>query len=458
MAMELEEFEQLHAAFQQFTRRYGPVFGGWAAQDRGAQYLQGLLLGRAERRNAENLAEQVAGATPRALQRFLTEAPWSVERVTDRLQADVAALLEGPDGVWVVDETGFVKQGRQSVGVARQYSGTLGQVGNCQVGVFLGYAGERGQALVDARLYLPASWTGPEGTQDRARCRAAGVPDAVPFQTKPALALGMLRAAREREQLRARWVTGDEVYGGNPAFRDALAGDGYWYVLEVPSSTLLRALRPDAPPPVPVGDGWTQRFDLDPVQPVGDLAAALPAERWHLLEIAEGAQGPRIYRWAQQRVREIRDGVLGAERELLLRTNPDGTELRHYLANTPAGVSLLVLGRIASARWTIETGFEQAKGEAGLDEYEVRSWAGWHHHIILALLASLFLLQVRLDWGGKPAPVDDPASGAGVARAAAAATLGPGRTGRLARADPGPERGSPERARLAPPAGAAAPA
>lgn len=443
--MEPAEFERLTEEFRRFARRYGPLFGGWAAQDRGAQYLQGLLLGRAERRNAENLAEQVDGASPRALQRFLTEAPWPVDRVIDRLQEDTATLLESPDGTWVVDETGFTKQGTKSVGVARQYSGTLGKVGNCQVGVFLGYASERGQALVDSRLYLPERWTA-----DRARCRAAGVPDRVAFQTKPELALAMLRAARARDQLHARWVTGDEVYGGNPAFRDGLEVDGYWYVLEVPSSTMLRASRADAPPPEPLGGGWTRRPDLGPLRTVAELAVELPADRWHLLEGAEGAQGPRIYRLARQRVREVRAGVLGADRELLLRTNPDGSEPRYYLANTPPGVSLLVLGRVASTRWTIETGFEQAKGEAGLDEYEVRSWAGWHHHITLALLASLFLLQIRLDWGGKPAPVDDPASGPSAPRTAAAPTLERDRLGGLARPNPGPERGGQKRPRVSP--------
>jgi SRSO17 transposase len=443
--MEPAAFARLTEVFRQFARRYGPLFGGWAAQDRGEQYLQGLLLGRAERRNAENLAEQVEGATPRALQRFLTEAPWRVDRVTERLQVDVATLLESPDAAWVVDETGFTKQGTKSVGVARQYSGTLGKVGNCQVGVFLGYASERGQTLVDSRLYLPERWS-----DDRARCRAAGVPDSVPFQTKPELALAMLRAARARGQLQARWVTGDEVYGGNPAFRDGLEADGYWYVLEVPSPTIVREIRLNAPPPEPLGDGWTRRTDLGPLRTVAELAAELPADRWHLLEVAEGAQGPRIYRLAQQRVHEVRAGALGAEREVLLRTNPDGSEPRYYLANTPPGVSLRVLGRVASTRWTIETGFEQAKGEAGLDEYEVRSWAGWHHHITLALLASLFLLQVRLDWGGKSAPVDDPASRPGAARNAAQEALERDRPGRLARPDPGPERGGPRRARLAP--------
>jgi SRSO17 transposase len=435
--MERTEFERLTEDFQRFGRRYGPLFGGWAAQERGEQYVRGLLVGGAERRNAENLAEQVEGATPRALQRFLSEAPWSVERVIERLQEDVAALLESPDGVWVVDETGFAKQGTKSVGVARQYSGTLGKVGNCQIGVFLGYASARGQALVDARLYLPERWT-----DNRARCRAAGVPDEVPFQTKPELALTLLRQARAWGHLQARWVTGDEVYGGSPAFRDALAADGYWYVLEVPGPTPVCPLRPDATPLAPLAPGSARpRADLEPPKTVAELAAGLAPERWQLLTVTEGAQGPRVYQVAKQRVREVRDGVIGAEREVLLRRNPDGSELRLYLANTPRGVALLVLARIASARWTIETGFEQAKGEAGLDEYEVRSWAGWHHHITLALLASLFLLQVRGDWGGKPTRVDDPAGQSGAARTAAATDLDRGRPGGLAAADPGAERG-----------------
>ena len=245
-------------------------------------------------------------------------------------------------------------------------------------------------------------------------------------------------------------MTGDEVYGGNPAFRDALEADGSWYVLEVPTPTLVRAVRPDAPPPEPLGGGWSLRADLEPVQTVAELVAALPADRWHLLEVADGAQGPRIYQFAKQRVREVRGGVLGAERELLARRNPDGSEMRRYLANTPRGVPLLVLGRVASARWTIETGFEQAKGEAGLDEYEVRSWPGWYHHVTLALLASLFLLQVHQDWGGKSARADDPAGRSGAARAAASASLDGGRPGRLARPDAGQERRRETLARQAP--------
>jgi SRSO17 transposase len=434
--MDATEFARVAETFATFVRRYAPLFGTWASQDRGEQYLRGLLLGGAERRNAENLAEQVEGATPRALQRFLTEAPWPTERVIDRLQQDVAVELETPDAVFVVDETGFAKQGTKSVGVQRQYSGTLGKVANCQVGVFLGYASERGQALVDARLYLPEGWT-----DEPARCAAAGVPAAVGFRTKPELALALLRAARERGHLQARWVTGDAVYGGNPTFRDALDADGWWYVLEVPSPTLVCPLVAAGAPPAPLQPGtWRPRPDLAPPGTVADLAAALPPDRWHLEHVADGAQGPRLYHVARQRVREVRDDVVGGELTVLFRRNPDGSELKSYLANAPAGVPTLTLARVGSARWTIETGFEQAKGEAGLDEYEVRSWAGWHHHITLALLAGLFLLQLRRQWGEKPAGADAAPGEPAAARAAPASDLEPRDPVGLARRNPDPER------------------
>jgi SRSO17 transposase len=444
--MDAGEFDRVADRFAAFIRRYAPLFGTWASQDRGEQYLRGLLLGGAERRNAENLAEQVDGATPRALQRFLTEAPWSTERVVDRLQQDVAVELESPDAVFVVDETGFAKQGTKSVGVQRQYSGTLGKVANCQVGVFVGYASERGQALVDARLYLPEGWTDAP-----ARGAAAGVPAEVGFQTKPELALALLRAARARGHLQGRWVTGDAVYGGNPAFRDALDADGFWYVLEVPSTTLVCPLVAAGAPPAPLAPGtWRPRPDLAPPCTVAEVAAALPPDHWHLEHVADGAQGPRRYQLARRRVREVRDDVVGGELTVLFRRHPDGSELKSYLVNAPAAVPTLTLARVGSARWTIETGFEQAKGEAGLDEYEVRSWAGWHHHVTLALLAGLFLLQLRRQWGGKPAGAHAAPGEPGAARAAATPDLESHGPVGLARRDPDAERRRDAVARQAP--------
>ena len=433
--MDPSELERLSERFAALTRRYGPLFGSWGGWDHGEQYLRGLLVGGDERRNAENLAEHVDGATPRALQRFLSEAPWSSDRVVERIQEDVAPLLEEPDAVFVVDETGFTKQGTKSVGVARQYSGTMGKVGNCQIGVFLGYASGRGHALVDARLYLPEAWT-----DDPDRCRAGGVPEAVGVATKPALALAMVRQARAHGHLQARWVTGDEVYGGNPTFREALDSDGLWYVLEVPSTTGVCPVTGPAPTTPPVEGGrWRTREDLGWPTTLSDLAAGL-ADSWQVLTIGLGAQGPRTYQFAHQRVRDFRAGVVGREQTAVFRRNLDGSELKLYLTNAPPGVPLLLLGQVASRRWTIETGFEQAKGEVGLDEYEVRGWRGWHHHIALALLAGLFLLQLRQELGGKSARPHHPASEPDPPPAPAPPDLEPRRSARVAPDDPDPQR------------------
>jgi SRSO17 transposase len=296
--MDAAELDQVADRFVVLARRYGPLFGGWGGWERGEQYLRGLLVGGDERRNAENLAEHVDGATPRALQRFLSEASWSTERVIEQIQADVGLLLEEPDAVFVVDETGFAKQGTKSVGVARQYSGTLGKVGTCQIGVFLGYASSRGHALIDARLYLPEAWT-----DDPDRCRAAGVPDEVGFATKPVQALAMVRQARATGRLQARWVTGDAVYGGNPGFRDALDGDGLWYLLEVPTTTGVCPVAGAGPVTPPVAGRWRQRDDLGRPTTIGEVADGVPADQWQTLTIGLGAQGPRVYQFAQHRVR-----------------------------------------------------------------------------------------------------------------------------------------------------------
>jgi SRSO17 transposase len=434
--MDPAELDRLSDRFAVLSRRYGPLFGSWGGWERGEQYLRGLLVGGDDRRNAENLAEHVDGATARTLQRFLSEAPWSADRVIGYIQEDVAPLLAEPDAVFVVDETGFAKQGTKSVGVARQYSGTLGKVGNCQIGVFLGYASARGHALIDARLYLPEEWT-----DDRDRCRAAGVPDEVGFATKPAQALAMVRQARSAGHLQARWVTGDEVYGGNPGFRDALHDDGFWYLLEVPTTTGVCPVTGAAPTTPLLAGPWRQRDDLGRPTTIGELAEGLPAAQWQTLTIGLGAQGPRVYQFAQQRVREFRAGVLGRELTAVFRRNPDGTERKLYLTNAPPGVPLLLLGQVASRRWTIETGFEQTKGEVGLDEYEVRSWRGWHHHVALALLAGLFLLQLKQEVGGKSAGPHDPASEPDPSPAPTTPDLEPRRPPGLARGHPGPQRG-----------------
>ena len=300
--MNQNEFDRVAMTFATFHKEFAPLFGRKESQQRSEQYVRGLLVQQTDRRNAENIAEAIDHATPRALQRLLTDAPWPTEPIIDRLQGFLGARLNTPDGVFVVDESGFPKQGNKSVGVAPQYCGGLGKVANCQVGVFLAYVSERGHALVDKRLYLPEKWT-----NDAERCRGAAVPEGIPFQTKAELGLAMLRRARAAGHLTGKWITADENYGQVPSFRDALDAEGWWYVLEVPSCTTvferpLATLLPErAQDGRPLNRWHLLRQGIHP-QSVGAMAAKLAAKDWQVLTVAEGAQGPRRYQFAAVRV------------------------------------------------------------------------------------------------------------------------------------------------------------
>ena len=410
-------------SFARFHQEFAPLFGRTEARARSEQYLRGLLVQQTERRNAENLAEAIEGATPRSLQRFLTESPWGDSPVIDRLQSGVGQRLNQPAGVFVLDDTGFAKQGKKSVGVARQYSGTLGKVGNCQVGVFLAYVTAQGHALVDKALYLPREWT-----DDRQRCREAGVPEEIGYQSKAELGLGLLRQARQAGHLTTEWVTADSGYGEVPTLRDTLDTEGWRYVLEVPSNTHVFSQAAQVAVPVWSGRGrkpsQPQLVAGEPCsQNVQAVAASLLPADWHELTVAEGAQGPRIHQFAAVRVWESRAGLPGRACWLVLRRDLDGSEAKYYLSNAPADTPLLRLAQVAAMRWPIETEFQTEKGETGLDEYEVRTWLGWQHHITMALLAGAFLLSLQLDWGKKDAPDHPTANHTPAATPAAAAHL-----------------------------------
>jgi SRSO17 transposase len=366
-----------------------------------------LLVQAEERRNAENLSEALP-VSAHALQRFLTDARWEDEAVIAHLQAYLAPRLSHPEAVWAVDSSGFLKQGRKSVGVTHQYCGAVGKVANCQVGVFLAHVGPRGRALVDQRLFLPEEWT-----NDPERCDAAGIPKAERvYRSQTELALVMLQRAKARGRLGAEWVTGDDAFGQSPEFRDAVAAEGWLYVLEVPADTPVWPVAPTWETPVSAGRGRPPepRVVQSERQAVAVRAATLPPEAWHALTVAEGAQGPRTYRFAAERVRETRSRQPGKILWLLHRQNLDGTEARAYLSNAPEDTPLATLARVSASRWPIETEFEVEKSEVGLDEYEVRGWPGWHHHLTMCLLASAFLLTVQQEWGEKDAP-HHPAAG-----------------------------------------------
>ncbi len=427
--MDLEAFDRLEETFRQFHREFAPAFGRVEWRRRSQDYLRGLLVQAAERGNAENLAE-VVDASERVLQRFLSEAKWDDQAVLRKLQEYLAPRLNHPEAVFAVDESAFPKQGKKSVGVARQYCGALGKVAGCQVGVFLAHTGPRGRALVDQRLYLPREWTeAPE------RCTEAQVPaDQRAYQSKSALALALLRQAKAWGHLTAEWVTGDDEYGKSPEFRDGVAQEGWNYVLEVPGNTPVWPVETTWSTPPYSGRGRPPQPQPEAAErrEVRERAAALPPDAWHALTVAEGAQGPRTYLFAFERVRESRDREPGEELWLIHKQNLDGSEPRAYFSNAPAGTPPRTLARVSAARWPIETEFEDEKSHVALDEYEVRRWPGWHHHITMCLLASAFLLTLQQEWEKKDAPGDPTAGAPDRLRAFAAQALDPRRTTGLA--------------------------
>jgi SRSO17 transposase len=399
--LDLQAFKRIEASFRQFHAHFAPTFGRKQWRERSRDYLRALLVQASERGNAENLAEAIDGASARVLQRFLTEAAWDDGAVVHALQQYLAARLAHPDAVWIVDESDFPKQGKKSVGVSRQYCGPLGKLANCQAGIFLAYSSPRGRTLVDKRLFLPEEWT-----HEASRCAKAGVPQAEqPFQSKPQIALALLRRAKAWGHLTAAWVTGDDHYGQSPQFRDGVAGEGWRYVLEVPSTFPVWPVEAtwEQPPYRGVGRPPKPRPVVAQRQEVRERRAALLQEAWREITVAEGAQGARTYRFAFERVRESRDGKPGEELWLIHKENGDGSEPRAYFSNAPVETPVELLARVAMSRWPIETEFEEEKSQVALDEYEVRSWGGWHHHVTMSMLASAFLLTLTQEWGEKAA-------------------------------------------------------
>ena len=363
----LAQIGDWHDALRALQARIAPRFARPEVRNRAGRYLAGLL-GPVERRNGWGLAEQIGERTPDGVQRLVRTARWDADAVRDDLRAYVVDHFGDRAAVLVIDETGFLKKGTKSAGVARQYSGTAGRIENCQIGVFLAYAAPRGRAFLDRALYLPQAWA-----TDRERRAAAGIPADVPFATKPALARAMLARAFAAG-VPAAWVTGDSVYGSDSKLRLWLHGEQRPYVLAVTGAHH-------------VWRGGVQRR-------VAGVVATLPADAWQRLIVGAGSKGPRVFDWAH--IRLPYDTEPGFTQWLLARrsvTEPD--DLAYYRVFGPAATPLAELARVAGTRWTIEEGFERAKGEVGLDQYEVRRWEGWHRHITLGWLAHAFLEVTR---------------------------------------------------------------
>ena len=380
-------------AFAAYHARFTHLFFRAEVRERSARYLRGLLS-PVERKNGWQVAEAIGDPDPAGVQRLFYQAVWDADAVRDAYQQFVIDTFGDPQAVLVLDETGFLKKGTKSVGVQRQYSGTAGKVENCQLGVFLAYVTPRGHVLLDRRLYLPQVWA-----DDATRRAEARVPEEVTFQTMPELGRAMLEQAGEQGVPHA-WVTADERYGGDPKFLAGLEARAEPYVIAVPATTLVW---PDG---TTVTDGPGKlhilKASTSQPRPVREVVAEWPEDTWERVVVAAGSKGPRAYDWAARRVVASRDQWPGPTLRLLVRRSvADPTDRAYYLAFAPADTPLPALARVAAARWPVEQCFEEAKGEAGLDHYEVRQWPSWQRHITLAMLAHGFLAWQRREVGGK---------------------------------------------------------
>jgi SRSO17 transposase len=352
--------------------RLGPVVRRRELRESIGHYLDGLLSGL-ERKTGWLLAERVGEARPHRLQAVLGRGRWDAEAARDLVRAYALEALADRDGVLVVDETGFLKKGEHSVGVARQYSGTAGRIENCQVGVFLAYASRYGQALIDRRLFLPEAWV-----SDQTRRGKAGVPEEVAFATKPAIAREMITSALDAG-MPCAFVLADALYGSDKRLRVMLESREQPYVLAVRRNERLMTIE----------GGFATRD-------AAEIAAALPSSAWRRLAAGEGAKGPRLYDWARVRLLRLQEPPW--DHWLLVRRSlRDPSDQAYYVVFAPMETTLAELAGVAGLRWTIETCFGTAKEELGLDHCEARSWDGWHRHMTLCMAALAFLARLRAE-------------------------------------------------------------
>src|SRR5919112_1673130 len=352
--------------------RLGRLFGRPEPRRQVGLYLEGLLSA-AERKNGWQLAEEIGDARPWRTQRVLSHVLWDADAAQELCRDYVFEHLGAADGVLIVDETGFLKKGEHSVGVARQYSGTAGRIENVQIGVFLAYASSKGHALIDRELYLPKDWC-----EDADRRVAAAIPDEVDFATKPALAREMIGRALDAG-LPCAWVLGDEIYGSDRRLRMDLERREQPFVLAIRSNEKLWAVLDKR-----LGQHAASR-----------LATSLPARAWRRLSAGAGSKGERLYDWARLRLTRLQQPPW--EHWLLVRRScKDPTDLAYYVVYGPDQTTLATLAQVAGRRWAIEECFEVAKQEVGLADYEIRSRHGWYRHITLAMLALAFLVAMRV--------------------------------------------------------------
>ncbi len=387
---ELESYHEIYAGY--FQRR--------EQREHSLNYMQGLFS-NVPNKSTECMVLHMEGNNVnkiRAAQHFIARGAWDDGPILNQHWQEVEKDLGDANGVIILDGSDFPKQGKESVGVKRQWCGQLGKTANCQAGVFLGYASQKGYTLLHGSLYLPEEWlTDDEYAERREKC---DVPKDLTFQTKPELGLEMIRQVAQAGTLSFRWLTCDEAFGRDTKFLDAVA-EHLLYFAEIPHDTRLWQERPKTAVPEWSGRGrkpTNEQLVADEPAPrtVTDIVADLPADVWSRQIVKEGSKGPIEADFARLRVVAVRDGLPGPDVWLVLRRDRSTGELKAYLSNAHALTSFSTFVWLSGMRWPVETCFEDGKQELGLGDYQTRTWTGWHHHMTLCILAHFFLVRLQL--------------------------------------------------------------
>jgi SRSO17 transposase len=358
-----------------------------------------------ERKSIEPIALNIEGGNVRAMQRGISDASWDDDKIMFKHRDLVASDIGSPDGAIIFDESGFAKKGNESIGVARQYCGNLGKVDNCQVGVFAAYASEAGYSLVDKRLFIPEKWFGDEFKERRKKCN---LPEDIKFKTKPQLAVEMLNHLAKENILPFKYILADSVYGNSPEFieaADKLVGTTYF--VSVPFTTLCWLKEPVVVEKQYKYKGKKQRKKVlmdtkrKPIS-LGALARNTDSYFWYRRKVSEGTKGPIIYEFTRRRVRLSHEGIPQKEVWVIIRrTLGKYPEYSYYISNASTSARLPLFVWLSGMRWAIEQCFEETKSELGMDQYEVRKFTGWHHHIITCMLGHFFLWHLKIRLGEK---------------------------------------------------------
>ena len=393
----LHELREFHAMFADCFQRS-------ESREHFYRYMAGQI-GPLERKTIEPIAMATEGGNIRTIQRFVSDAPWDEEKMIAKYRSLVSLDFGNPNAALVFDESSFVKKGKESIGVARQYCGTLGKVENCQLGVFTAYVSESGYALVDKRIFIPEKWFSDDYHDRRKKCN---LPDEVVFRTKPELAAEMLKAISKENELPFKYILADTVYGVSPEFISAAeALQDKTYFVSIPKDTQCWLRQPMTITKEYQWRGKTRKKTMlsDPKgKPlsVSTLAKNTSDFFWYRRQVSEGAKGPIVYEFTRRKVILASSGLPQKTVWLLIkRTIGSDQEYSYYISNASRSTSLRTLVWLSGLRWAIEQCFEETKTELGMDHYEIRKYPGWHHHILTCMLAHYFLWHLKIRLGKK---------------------------------------------------------